>query len=70
MNGKIAKRMRKYAVIVSEQKGLPVETDYEITTYTKYDQKNNGEVFEYKVYNATMKPCLRSEYQKIKRQEL
>lgn len=67
MNGKLAKRVRKYATILSQGKELPTDTQYDVKTHMKYDRDVKGDVYEYPVTHVEMKPCLRQEIKNLKK---
>lgn len=67
MNGRMMKRVRKYAAILARAKEVPLDTQYDVKTHMKYDRDVKGEVYEYPVTYVSMLPCFRKEVKDLKR---
>lgn len=67
MNAKQSKKLRKQAQLVAEQQNIPHETDYDLKTFKKVYQSFDGKYHSYQVYTVSMKLCVRSVYQSLKK---
>lgn len=66
MNAKRVKALRKQALQIAVEQGLPF-VDYDFKTYKKVYQSMDGKYHPYQVYTISMKSCQRSLYKELKK---
>lgn len=65
-----AKQLRKNALNICVAGDIDLETHYDFKHYDKFAMKPDGTPIRYSVYTATMKQCLRSVYQQMKKESV